>query len=57
MLEWCSYDVINMVGFANYFSRDFMILIVFSMAPVEPLPVGRATKSSLVALKDLSKLS
>lgn len=46
-----------MVGLLYYFSNDFMNLIAFYMAPVDPLPVGKATNSSLDALKEFSRLS
>lgn len=40
-----------MVGLDSYFSIDLIILIAFSMAPVDPLPVGKTMYSSLDALK------
>lgn len=47
----------NIEGFKYYFSRDLINFMAFSIAPVDPLPVGNATNYSLLALKDSSKLS
>jgi hypothetical protein len=45
-----------MSGFVYGVSTDFNILIAFSMAPVEPLPVGKATYTPGFALNEFNKL-